>query len=117
VLGADTLAINHPTPTNRKILIMSVVLNALIEVGSTAYRQFRYIFIDDDEDIAPASRSGYMSLGSGFQDFTHSRTVLRLIIFHGVCYFAFAILGFSFLVDNWSILDSMYFASVVFTTM
>jgi hypothetical protein len=89
----------------------------MLEMTSTGYRNLRYIFFDDDvtEEFFPANE--YMSFGVGFRNFARSNSAIRVCIFHGLCYYALAILGFSVLVENCSILDSVYFATVVFTTM
>lgn len=100
---------------------MSHIMNAFLQMTSLGYRNFRYIFIDDDVSPWQAQQQGYQQLSGfsqhQFEDFAHSIAAIRLCIFHGILYFSFAILGFSFLVENWSIVDSMYFATVVFTTM
>jgi len=36
---------------------------------------------------------------------------------HAVAYYSFAVIGFSFLVDNHSVINSLYMASVTFTTI
>jgi hypothetical protein len=81
------------------------------------YRNMRYIVCDDDDrEEIPANE--YMSFGVGFRHFARSNSAIHSVcIFHGLCYYALAILGFSLLVENWSILDSVYFATVVFTSM
>jgi hypothetical protein len=42
---------------------------------------------------------------------------MTLFLGHAVAYYSLAVLGFSFLVDNYSIIDSLYLASVTFTTI
>jgi hypothetical protein len=100
-------------------------LNACFELAAAGHRNLRAIFIDEDaeyEEVVDETMDGearYTSLtrGTGFRNFAHSHRAVRLCIFHGLCYYALAILGFSVLVENWSVLDSVYFATVVFTTM
>jgi hypothetical protein len=97
--------------------IMVHIINAILEITSTGYRNLRYIFFDDDDHEEFPNESTSLTRGAGFRNFARSNSAVRVCIFHGLCYYALAILGFSVLVENWSILDSVYFATVVFTTM
>jgi hypothetical protein len=108
-------------PINPSIMVH--IINTILEMTSTGYRNLRYIFVDDDdtEDFTNTNNNNEehtsLTRGAGFRNFARSNSAIRVCIFHGLCYYALAILGFSVLVEKWSILDSVYFATVVFTTM
>jgi hypothetical protein len=57
------------------------------------------------------------SLTDVYEDFTQTRGAIFLFLFHATIYFSFAVLGYSVLVESWPILDSLYMAVVVFTTI
>jgi hypothetical protein len=104
-------------PINQSIMVH--IINTILEMTSTGYRNLRYIFVDDDDtdEITDNNEQTSLTRGAGFRNFARSNSAIRVCIFHGLCYYALAILGFSVLVEKWSILDSVYFATVVFTTM
>lgn len=57
------------------------------------------------------------SLTSEYEDFSHSYAALRLCLYHVVVYYTLAVLGFSYFVEDWTIIQSFYFATVVCTTI
>jgi hypothetical protein len=69
----------------------------------------------NDERLA--SQTQQRSLTSTYTDYTHSNEALTLFLCHAAAYYCLAVLGFSFLADNHSIIDSLYMASVIFTTI
>lgn len=56
------------------------------------------------------------SLTSEFTDFSHSWNALRLCLFHALFYYSAAVVGFT-LIEHFSIVDSLYVATVIFTTI
>jgi hypothetical protein len=57
------------------------------------------------------------SLTDEYEDFTQTWDAVFLFLFHAAIYFSCALLGYSVLVESWPILDSLYMAVVVFTTI
>ena len=66
---------------------------------------------DDDED----EDEGVPSLTAAFQS-VENRSILRLCAMYLAIYFATAVLAFSFIFEQWTIIDSLYFAVATFTT-
>ncbi|KAL7566722.1 hypothetical protein ACA910_017778 [Epithemia clementina (nom. ined.)] len=61
---------------------------------------------------------GAPSLTSGYTDYLHSSNALRLVLMHGIIYYTLAVILYSFVLDTkWTIIDSLYFATVLFTTI
>lgn len=63
------------------------------------------------------SNSDTPSLSSRYDGFERSSTAFTHCIFHVTCYYLTAILCFCFLFEKWSLIDSIYFATVLFTTV
>jgi Ion channel len=57
------------------------------------------------------------SLTADYEEFSHSTRAVRLCLFHIVIYYSLAVAGFSFLVEKWSVTDSLFFATVLCTTI
>lgn len=57
------------------------------------------------------------SLTSNYEDFSHSSSAVLLCVYHAAVYYLSAVLLFSFGVEKWPIIDSLYYGSVVFTTI
>lgn len=68
----------------------------------------RIVFLPDDTEH---------SLTGVFQSFSQSNSAWTLCFFHTSLYYTLAVFGFSFLTEKWSIVDSLYFATTVFTTI
>ena len=59
-----------------------------------------------------------LSFTDEYEDFSHSWKAVRLCLFHIVVYYVAAVIGFSSgLVASWPVIDSLYFATVVWTTI
>ena len=56
------------------------------------------------------------SLTAEYQDYEHSDHAFRTGIKHVVIYYALTLIFFSFLVEKWPIVDSLYYASVLVST-
>jgi hypothetical protein len=52
-----------------------------------------------------------------FVDFAHSYNALWLCLFNLGIYYSLAVIGFSFVFEDWPIIDSLYFSTVTFTTV
>lgn len=63
------------------------------------------------------SSEGRESLSGEYEDFNHSTSALKLCLLHMAIYFSLSVIVFSFLVEKWPIVDSIYFATLVFTTV
>ena len=115
------------------------IIKAFLEFTSLGARKIRTIFADDsaiesfDEVLVPGDdgavavateRSAMLwqpvrqaSLTSHYEGFSHSSKALRLCLYHVVVYYALAVVGFSFVVAQWTLVDSFYYATVVCTTI
>eukprot|EP00549_Striatella_unipunctata_P015205 CAMPEP_0118702200 /NCGR_PEP_ID=MMETSP0800-20121206/17737_1 /TAXON_ID=210618 ORGANISM="Striatella unipunctata, Strain CCMP2910" /NCGR_SAMPLE_ID=MMETSP0800 /ASSEMBLY_ACC=CAM_ASM_000638 /LENGTH=400 /DNA_ID=CAMNT_0006603331 /DNA_START=81 /DNA_END=1283 /DNA_ORIENTATION=+ len=60
---------------------------------------------------------GVRSLTAEYVEFTDSFSALQLGIFFVVGYFLLGVLAFSYVFENWTILDSLYFTVITFTTV
>lgn len=58
-----------------------------------------------------------LSLGDDFEDFGHSYQALRLCLLHLALYYGLAVLAFSFVFEQWKVIDSVYFSTATFTTV
>lgn len=62
--------------------------------------------------------SNASSLTSTFRQYTSTRSAVYHGLFHICLYYTLSIVGYSFVTKNhWSIVDSLYFGTVVFTTI
>lgn len=52
-----------------------------------------------------------------YTDFATSTQALRFCLFHAACYYAMAVTGFCLFVEHWTIPESFYYATVLFTTI
>jgi Ion channel len=57
------------------------------------------------------------SLTSEFEDFGHSSSAVSILLAHVFCYYLLAVVGYSFFVSQWSIVDTLYFATTLCTTI
>jgi hypothetical protein len=72
----------------------------------------------ESEESTLLRRSSYTpSLSGTYEGFEQSFTAFQLCIFHVICYYIIAVLCFSYFFENWTIIDSLYFATVLFTTI
>ena len=54
------------------------------------------------------------SLTSGYTDYLHSSSALRLVVVHGLLYYTLAVVLYSVVLDTkWTVIDSLYFATVL----
>ena len=56
------------------------------------------------------------SLTNAYEDYEHSDHAFRTGIKHVVIYYALTMIVFSFVVEKWPIVDSLYYASVLVST-
>jgi len=61
--------------------------------------------------------AGGTSITSEYRGFEQSWDAVRIFALHATIYYASAVLGFSFLIERLSIIDSLYLASCTFTTI
>lgn len=57
------------------------------------------------------------SLTAEFESFSKSMEAVKICLIHTTLYYTLAIVGYSFLVEKWSIIDSLYFSTTIFTTI
>jgi hypothetical protein len=57
------------------------------------------------------------SLTAAYVTYDHSRRAIRTCLFNLAIYIALAVVAYSFVFEKWPIADSIYFATVVFTTV
>lgn len=57
------------------------------------------------------------SLTSDFENYSHSQSAFWLCLAHGSAYYLAAVLGYHLLFDDISLVDSLYFATSLFTTV
>ena len=58
------------------------------------------------------------SLTSGYTSYLESSSAMRLFLMHGIIYYSLAVILFSFVLDTkWSVIDSLYFSTILFTTI
>lgn len=69
------------------------------------------------QDDAEQQQQQQDSLTTGYQGFDRSNRAVRLFLFHAIVYYSLAAAGYSFLVYNWPLVDSLYFATTLFTTI
>ena len=102
------------------------IINAFIRFWITGYRKLQtfvnnrrygYTTPRDDELRRGTSSSTSPSLTSEYEDFSHSAKAVQLCLLHVCIYYTAAVIAFSFVIENWTIIDSLYFASSVFTTI
>ena len=53
------------------------------------------------------------SLTAAYEDYEHSDHAFRTGIKHVVIYYVLTMIAFSFVVEKWPIIDSLYYASVL----
>jgi len=57
------------------------------------------------------------SLTSEYIDYGHSSRALQTCVFHTCTYYVTAVVLFSFVVQDWKGIDSLYYATTLFTTI
>jgi Ion channel len=57
------------------------------------------------------------SLTSDFENYSHTRSAFWLCVAHGTAYYLTAVLGYHLLFDDITLVDSLYFATSLFTTV
>jgi hypothetical protein len=50
-------------------------------------------------------------------DIVHSSNIVRIFILHATIYYTLSIVGFSYIVESWPIIDSVYYATTLFCTI
>jgi Ion channel len=58
-----------------------------------------------------------LGFSTGFVSFLETASGIKFAIFHVVLFYVVAILAFSFGLEKWSIIDSLYFATITFTSV
>jgi hypothetical protein len=102
-----------------------MILETILSLASLAWNRCRSFCgaspssspSSQDAEQSPLIDHSASSLTGEFEDFAHSLGAWRVCLFHAAIYYAAAVLGFSFLVERWSIIDSLYLATVIFTTI
>lgn len=97
------------------------ILNSLSHTWTNVLRPFQ----SGNGNETPARESTELlgnngdppSLSGGFEGFERSSTAIKLCIFHVICYYLAAVLCFSFLFEKWTVINSIYFATVLFLTI
>lgn len=90
---------------------------ALSGVKSVVQPSGSYRRVDEETDGLVARDEDSSSLTGDFEDFSHSSKAISLCLLHAFVYYSCAVLAFSFLLDKWTIRDSLYYATVSFTTI
>jgi hypothetical protein len=103
-----------------------IIINAFLRFTSVTYQRVRACF-SFDRQASSAEATGLLSAGSydpqasltagDFEDFYHSWDAIWVCVFHAVVYYTVAVVSFSWLVQKWPIIDSLYFATTIFTTI
>jgi len=57
------------------------------------------------------------SLTTEYENFAQSYKALLLLLFHASVYYALALAGYCLFVENWTVIQSLYYATVLFTTI
>lgn len=57
------------------------------------------------------------SLTAEYEGFNGSSSGLRMFLLHALIYFSLAVVGYSFLVEDWPVVDALYFATTLWTTI
>jgi potassium channel subfamily K len=105
-----------------------LIINAFLRFTSVTYQRVRVCFSSDRQaSIETSEATGLLSARSSesrasltagdFADFYHTWDAIWVCFFHAVVYYTVAVVAFSFLVEKWSIIDSLYFATTIFTTI
>jgi hypothetical protein len=102
-----------------------LIINAFLRFTSVTYQRVRACF--SSARIETSEATGLLSTGSDdsrasltagdYEDFYHSWDAIWVCLFHAVIYYTVAVVAFSFLVEKWPIIDSLYFATTLFTTI
>jgi hypothetical protein len=98
------------------------IFNSIFRLASLSYRlikscgrRTRQASPDEERPLLDQDRSP--SFTGGFETFSQTSIAQRRCIVHVIIYYAAAVLGFSFLVEKWTIIDSMYYATVLGCTI
>eukprot|EP00542_Grammatophora_oceanica_P022274 CAMPEP_0194041164 /NCGR_PEP_ID=MMETSP0009_2-20130614/13053_1 /TAXON_ID=210454 /ORGANISM="Grammatophora oceanica, Strain CCMP 410" /LENGTH=388 /DNA_ID=CAMNT_0038684543 /DNA_START=172 /DNA_END=1338 /DNA_ORIENTATION=+ len=65
--------------------------------------------------VVPAM--GRRGLTTDFTDFTHSEQMVALCVANLILYLIAGVVSFSFIFEDWSVVDSLYYSCVTFTTV
>lgn len=70
-----------------------------------------------DGKAVSAAGTPALGLADGFTSWSESLHAFHTAIFHTCVYVALGVVSFSFIFENWPIIDSVYFSVVLFTTV
>lgn len=73
--------------------------------------------LQDDGDEERGGRTSRLGLTAEFKSWIETDSARQHAIGHMAGYLFVAVMGFSFVFEKWPIVDSLYFAIVVFTTV
>lgn len=119
------------------------IVNAFLRFTKLSLHRFRSAFSENDrqqrlhgnggggesDSLLPQGRqhsesesrqslgSATPSLTSRFRGFSQSMGAVHLCLFHATIYYLAAVVGFSYLFEDFAVIDSLYLASVTFTTI
>ena len=106
------------------------IISAFFRLSSILKERFHQLLLHEqphavrrEESIRLVSESSdsiggnQPSFTAQYEDFAHSYSAVKLCCFHATIYYVCAVLGYSFLVEDFSIINSLYFGSVLFTTV
>jgi hypothetical protein len=105
-----------------------IIINAFLRFTNVTYQRVRVCFSSNTQAstgtseatglLSARSPESRASLTAGdYEDFYHSWDAIWVCLFHAVVYYTVAVVSFSFLVEKWPIIDSLYFATTIFTTI
>ena len=98
------------------------ILNYLQTIAFQAFRALRLdnrneTIENESSELLRRSDDYSPSLSDRYEGFEQSFTAFQLCVIHVTCYYLAAVLCFSFLFEKWTVINSLYFATALFTTV
>lgn len=87
------------------------------EEGNIAYASLESSGYSNNNGVAGSSSEELRGLTAEYTSWFESKTALMYALGNLTAYLLVAVIGYSFVFEDWPIYDSVYFAMVVFTTV
>ena len=116
---------NHSSHKNNGARSQALLLSPLgdndVTVGATTAKPLSFMnpiknhSVNNIDDRTTNATTSFTS--EEYVDIAHSSNIVRIFLLHATIYYALSILGFSFIVESWPIVDSIYYATTLFCTI
>jgi Ion channel len=84
---------------------------------STTTTTTKRLDVESTPLLLPPSQQQPSLTSTDYMTIERSSQIIGIFVLHAILYYALSILGFCYLVESWSIIDALYYATVLFCTI